>query len=156
MTTQAFAHVGIAARDMRRTEEFYTRHFGFRRARVVPVGDEEIIFLKTASGDLCLEVFKAAGDPPAPPVMGDGPQYPGFRHLAFQVELPHEIRLSVVEVDCLRIDQLRRTDRIHIGDDGAIANLAIGEKLLTGERIFGSERALRLMLGPVYDELEEK
>jgi hypothetical protein len=33
--------------------------------------------------------------------------------------------------------------------------LAIGEQLLTGERIYGSERALRLMLGPSYDELEE-
>ena len=32
--------------------------------------------------------------------------------------------------------------------------LTMGERLMTGERIYGSERALRLMLGPVFDELE--
>lgn len=85
-TRQAFAHVGLAARDLRVTEEFYRKHFGFRRARVIPLGDTEILFLKTAEGDLALELFKATAAPPAPPVMGDGPSYPGFRHLAFQVE----------------------------------------------------------------------
>ena len=34
--------------------------------------------------------------------------------------------------------------------------LTIGEKLLTGERIYGNEQVLRRMLGPVYDELEER
>jgi glyoxylase I family protein len=86
MTATTFAHVGLAARDMRVTEQFYTKHFGFRRARVVPVGDEEILFLKTAGGDLCLEIFKSSEEPPAPPVMGDGPMFPGFRHFAFQVD----------------------------------------------------------------------
>lgn len=84
MTKQTFAHMGIAARDVKVTERFYTQNFGFRRTRVI--GDDEIIFLKTAAGDLGLELFKAVGDPPAPPVMGAGPEYPGFRHLAFQVD----------------------------------------------------------------------
>ena len=86
MTKLAFAHMGLSARDLRATEAFYTKHFGFRRARVVSLGADEIIFLKTAAGDLSFELFKAVGEPPAPPVMGDGPAYPGFRHLAFQVE----------------------------------------------------------------------
>lgn len=84
MTKQAFAHVGISARDVKVTEAFYAKNFGFRRARVV--GDDTVIFLKTPTGDLCLELFAATGDPPAPPVMGDGPAYPGIRHLAFQVD----------------------------------------------------------------------
>ena len=80
------AHVGLSARDPSATEQFYTRHFGFRRVRAVSLGGgEEIVFLRSASGDLCLELFKARGEPPAPPVMGDGPAYPGFRHLAIQV-----------------------------------------------------------------------
>jgi hypothetical protein len=32
--------------------------------------------------------------------------------------------------------------------------LVVGEEKLLGERIYGSERALRLMLGDLYDELE--
>ena len=84
MTTQKFAHVGISARDVQVTEAFYAKHFGFRRVRVI--GDDEVIFLKTAAGDLGLELFKATGAPPAPPVLGAGPEYPAFRHLAFQVD----------------------------------------------------------------------
>lgn len=83
---QGFAHIGLAARNPRATEEFYTKHFGFRRARAIPLGDNEIVFLKTGKGDLYLEIFKATEEPPAPPVMKDGPNYPGFRHMAFHVD----------------------------------------------------------------------
>ncbi|MCK5616466.1 VOC family protein, partial [Candidatus Pacearchaeota archaeon] len=68
------------------TERFYTRNFGFRRARVIPVGDDQIVFLKTENGDLYLEIFRAAGESPAPSLMKDGPAYPGFCHLAFKVD----------------------------------------------------------------------
>jgi glyoxylase I family protein len=86
MTTLRFAHVGIAAKDPEITEAFYTKHFGFERARVVDLGEEQILFLKTSSGDLYLEMFKATEPPPTPPVLKDGPVSPGFRHLAFQVD----------------------------------------------------------------------
>ena len=39
------------------------------------------------------------------------------RHLAEQIELAHEIRLAVVQVDRLGIDELRGADRVDVGDD---------------------------------------
>ncbi|MGF1425309.1 VOC family protein [Kitasatospora sp. LaBMicrA B282] len=80
-------HVGLNCRDQRRTEEFYTRWFGFRRARTVPVGEGEIVFLR--NGDAYLELFPAGGEPGEPGEVGraDGPGRPGtVRHLAFRTE----------------------------------------------------------------------
>lgn len=85
-TIQEFAHIGINCRDPMTTEEFYNKHFGFKRARVIPLENDQIVFLKTKEGDLYLEIFKATEEPPAPPTMNDGPNYPGFRHLAFKVD----------------------------------------------------------------------
>ncbi|MFF7408913.1 VOC family protein [Streptomyces lydicus] len=79
-----WAHVGLNCRDQRRTEEFYTRWFGFRRARVVPVGDRQIVFLR--NGSAYLELFPAR-DAPDNPGGADGPTQPGsVRHLAFQTD----------------------------------------------------------------------
>ncbi|NTW04088.1 MAG: VOC family protein [Oscillochloris sp.] len=66
------------------TERFYSRHFGFRRARVIPIEDSQIIFLK--AGGAYLELFQARADAPVPLADGDGPLYPGWRHLAFKVD----------------------------------------------------------------------
>lgn len=79
-----FSHVALNCRDPLATERFYTRHFGFRRARVIPLGEEQIVFLK--AGSVYLELFQAKGDPPAPELEKDGPGYRGVRHLAFQVD----------------------------------------------------------------------
>lgn len=86
MSTARFAHVGLACKDPLATERFYTRNFGFHRARVVPLGDEQIVFLKNPSQDLCLEVFRASEASPVPPALADGPSWPSFKHLAFQVD----------------------------------------------------------------------
>ena len=51
MVSQKFAHIGLSCRNPIVTEEFYTRHFGFRRARVVGAGDDQVVFLKTESGE---------------------------------------------------------------------------------------------------------
>jgi glyoxylase I family protein len=67
------------------TEKFYAKHFGFKRTRVIPIGEDQIVFLKTEKGDLYLEIFKASEESLLPPAMKDGPNYPGFRHLAFKV-----------------------------------------------------------------------
>jgi glyoxylase I family protein len=83
MTVPAFSHVGINCQNLQATEEFYTRHFGFRRARLLPLGEEQIVFLK--QGSVYLELFQAKGEQPEPP-QNDGPPGLGFRHLAFQVE----------------------------------------------------------------------
>jgi glyoxylase I family protein len=84
MTPASFAHVGLTCQDPIKIEKFYTRYFGFRRARVVPLGDTQIVFLK--SGDMYLELFQATGKSPVPPPEKDGPSWPGVRHLAFQVK----------------------------------------------------------------------
>ena len=78
-------HMGLECRDLAATEGFYTRHFGFRRARFVALGDDNaIVFLR--SGDFYLELFRATSTSPAPAAEGAGPEYPGWRHLAFQVD----------------------------------------------------------------------
>jgi glyoxylase I family protein len=79
-----FHHMGLACSDPLRIEAFYTRHFGFCRARVVLAGTEQIVFIRC--GDAYLELFQAKGDAPAPPPGGAGPEYPGWRHLAFRVD----------------------------------------------------------------------
>ncbi|MFZ2097438.1 MAG: VOC family protein [Anaerolineales bacterium] len=78
------SHVALSCKDPSASENFYTRYFGFQRARVIPLGDEKIIFIK--SGDTYLELFQSKGESPLPPFQSDGPTYPGLRHIAFQVE----------------------------------------------------------------------
>ncbi len=101
MTPAVFAHVGLTCQDPIAIERFYTKHFGFRRARVVSLGDTQIVFLK--SGDMYLELFQATEKSPTPPPEKDGPAWPGVRHLAFQVpdvdaklaELGSDVRVTL-------------------------------------------------------------
>ncbi len=86
MRLMIFSHVALCCRDLHATEEFYTRHFGFHRARAVGSGDDEVVFLKMEYCATMLELFHAKGNSPAPPATGAGPEYPGVRHLAFQVD----------------------------------------------------------------------
>lgn len=83
MIKTTFAHIAINCRDMASVEAFYSRHFGFRRARVIDLGADQVIFLK--SGSMYLELFRATDSPPSPTPRNDGPTAPGVRHLAFQV-----------------------------------------------------------------------
>ncbi len=80
----AFSHVAISCSDPIAVERFYTRYFGFRRARVIPLGKDQIVFLKV--GDVYLELFQAVGEAPDPAADKDGPGFPAWRHIAFQVE----------------------------------------------------------------------
>jgi glyoxylase I family protein len=80
-----FAHVGLTCSDQAATERFYTRHFGFERARVVSLGDDlSVIFLRNRGA--YLELFKAESVRPVPAPFADGPHHPGLRHIAFHVE----------------------------------------------------------------------
>lgn len=80
----AFHHIAISCRDPLAIERFYTKNFGFTRARVAPVGDTQIVFIK--SGTLYLELFQAEGDRPDSPPKADGYPFPGWRHIAFTVD----------------------------------------------------------------------
>lgn len=84
MSFLAYSHMGLSCNNPILVERFYTKYFGFKRARVIPLGEEQIVFLK--SGDVYLELFQAKGTSPVPPVGGAGPEYPGWRHIAFQVD----------------------------------------------------------------------
>lgn len=81
-----WSHVGLNCQDMDKTEDFYTRWLGFRRARVVEDGGLRVVFLR--HGDAYLELFSAdRATSVASGSSGDGPHEPGsLRHIAFQVD----------------------------------------------------------------------
>ena len=79
-----FSHIGLTCKDPLVIERFYTRFFGFKRARVIPLGDDQIIFIK--SGNFYIELFKAKEQSPLPAPKDDGYPFAGLRHLAFEVE----------------------------------------------------------------------
>ena len=80
MVAQSFAHMGLVCEDPIAVERFYTKYFGFERARVIPAEGEQIVFIK--AGNLGLEIFTAKEGAPVSPVGGAGPEYPGWRHIA--------------------------------------------------------------------------
>jgi len=83
--TAWFSHIALNCRDPLALERFYARHFGFRRARVVPLpGGGQIVFIK--AGFMYLELFQAVGTRPQSPPTKDGFEFPGVRHIAFQVD----------------------------------------------------------------------
>lgn len=84
MSTLAFAHVGLTCKDPLAIERFYTKYFGFQRVRVVPLGDDQLVY--TRSGNLTLEIFPAKEERPISPPSADGYPWTGVRHLAFQVD----------------------------------------------------------------------
>jgi glyoxylase I family protein len=84
MKAISFSHVALNCRSIAATEEFYSRHFNFHRARVIDLGSSQIVFLK--SGNIYLELFQAEAASPTPQPTKDGLTTPGVRHLAFQVE----------------------------------------------------------------------
>lgn len=84
MTVLTFSHVAITCNDPLAMERFYCRYFGFRRARVVVLGESQVVFLKM--DNVYLELFQSSQASPAPVAQGSGPEYPGWRHLAFMVD----------------------------------------------------------------------
>ncbi len=84
MLTANFAHVGLTCKDPAAIERFYAKYFGFKRARLVPLGDDQIVFIK--QGNIYLELFKAKEASPLPPPQNDGYDFAGVRHLAFEVD----------------------------------------------------------------------
>jgi glyoxylase I family protein len=78
----ALQHIAFTCRDRVAMERFYTKHFGFRRARVFNAGQpSEFVMLR--QGPVCLELFqageRAVGESAKPS------SAIGFRHLCFEV-----------------------------------------------------------------------
>ncbi len=84
MATTTFSHLAVTCQDPLALERWYTKHFGFRRARVYAPGPGQVVMLKR--GDLYLELFPAAEKRTAPPADKDGTPAQGWRHLAFLVD----------------------------------------------------------------------
>jgi glyoxylase I family protein len=83
--TLRWSHVALNCTDPRATATFYTELFGFRTARVVPLGEDEIVFLR--HGDVYLELFRVPAGTGGRQRSDDGPTTPGVaRHLAFQTD----------------------------------------------------------------------
>jgi glyoxylase I family protein len=77
-------HISLTCRDPIAVERFYTKHFGFSRARVVPLGDTQIVFLRGAG--IYLEIFQATEERPIAPAELEGYLWPGIRNFSFEVE----------------------------------------------------------------------
>ncbi|MCX5785508.1 MAG: VOC family protein [Elusimicrobia bacterium] len=105
MEKAAFSHIGLTCADPERVEKFYTRYFGFKRARVYAPGPGQVVMIK--SGNFYLELFKAAEKSPVPPAKGAGPDYPGWKHICFLVadldaklkELGNAVKITKGPVD---------------------------------------------------------
>ena len=41
-----WSHVALNCRDQQATEDSYSKWLGFERARIVPLGEEQIVFLR--------------------------------------------------------------------------------------------------------------
>ncbi len=81
-----YSHIALNCLDPIALERYYTRYFGFRRARVLPIGNgQQIVFLKRDDDGMYLEIFAADTDRPAA-LTADGGTTVGVRHLAFQVD----------------------------------------------------------------------
>ncbi len=83
-TPTYFSHIGLTCKDPLAQERFYCKYFGFRRARIIPLGDDQIVFIK--SGIFYMELFKAKEASPLADPKDDGYPWSGLRHLAFEVE----------------------------------------------------------------------
>jgi len=87
MTLQIFSQVALTCKDPIATEEFYTKYFSFKRARIANLPDgDRIVFIKMADSAFYLELFRAREELPIPLPTNDGYQFPSVRHLAFKVD----------------------------------------------------------------------
>ncbi len=93
-------HFAMNCIDRHRQEALYTKHFGFKRARVFNRDtDGEFVMLRL--GGFCLELFD---NPDAGEARG-GEQAVGFKHLAFEVgnidQKVAELNAAGVETDAI-------------------------------------------------------
>ena len=85
MAEVQFHHISLTCQDPLATERYYTRHFDFQRARVVPLGeDNQIVFLRGPG--VYLELFRATLENPLKPPRNDGYPWPSVRNVSFKVD----------------------------------------------------------------------
>ncbi len=85
MPDPSLNHISLTCDDPIAVERFYTKHFGFRRARVVDMGQgAQIVFLRGAG--TVLELFRADEPKPVAQATGDGYHWSGVRNISFEVD----------------------------------------------------------------------
>ena len=84
MATSKFSHIGLTCNDPILIEKFYTKYFGFSRARVYAPGPDQVVIIK--SGNLAFEIFKATEKSPISPPLNSGYEFAGYRHVCFEVD----------------------------------------------------------------------
>ncbi|MBI9066885.1 MAG: VOC family protein [Salinivirgaceae bacterium] len=85
MITTSFLHIGVTCKYPQKFEDFYKKYFGFKRVKSIRLeGEKEIVFIKDENG-FCFELFSMDEERPFPHAGGDGCHYPGWRHIAFNV-----------------------------------------------------------------------
>ena len=95
-------HIAFNCRDRRAQEEFYSKHFGFRRVRTFKAGEpNEFVLLRL--GGTCIELFPCGDDAKAAPEAGGGSQPVGFAHLAFEVD-DLDAAVAALEADGVKTD----------------------------------------------------
>jgi len=97
----AIQHIALNCRDIKAQEQFYTKHFGFRRSRVFNA-DTPNEFIMLRLGSTCLELFSAKND--EGDHMGEE-QLVGFKHLAFEVP-DLENAIAKLQSDGIQTDEI--------------------------------------------------
>lgn len=84
MAEVRFHHISLTCTDPIAVERYYTKHFGFLRARVVKLGDTQIVFIRNR--EMYLELFQATEQSPIAPSTNDGYNWPSVRNFSFMVD----------------------------------------------------------------------
>ena len=97
----AIQHIALNCRDLQAQEQFYIKHFGFRRARVFNRGTPNE-FLMLRLGSTCIELFAAPED--VRKLMAK-PQPVGFTHLAFEVD-DLDVAIAKLQADGIQTEKI--------------------------------------------------
>ena len=93
-------HIAFNCLNIKKQEAFYTKHFGFRRARVFNPGTpNEFVMLRL--GNTRIELFSTA---PGTEAIGHE-QLVGFKHLAFEVPDLDET-IAKLQADGIQTEQI--------------------------------------------------
>jgi len=98
---KALQHLALNCANLKKQEQFYSRHFGFRRARVFNANTpDEFVLLRL--GPMCLELFQAPAEHTS---LVAKAQPVGFQHFAFAVS-DLEATLAALHADGLPTDNI--------------------------------------------------
>ena len=95
----AVQHIAFNCRNLKISEQFYTKHFGFRRSRVFnPDTPGEFVMLRL--GSTCIELFQASEH------KAKACQQPvGFQHLALEVSNLEKV-IKQLKVDGIKTEEI--------------------------------------------------